>query len=242
MERYTIEDVEVLRKKSGISYEEAVNLLEYHNGNLARALVDLERNGRINPNDANTTKTQSHTTHHHQATKKASNFFTRLYRFRMLIKKGDTTITNLSVLFALVAAMISPHLLILSIILILVLGYRVSFDKNSKDFASDNLESMVKNAANNVKETVTSFTKDLGSDGANQKNQNNQSNANPSTKEAENTNNSKNTDNAEKSFYNNSQTPPTPPSQTRPVSVEYQSDSNINIKEDGDGYQEATIE
>ena len=47
MAQYTIEDIEILRHKSGISYEEAVNLLEYHNGSLARALVDLEKNGRI---------------------------------------------------------------------------------------------------------------------------------------------------------------------------------------------------
>lgn len=33
--RYTIEDIEILRKKSGITYEEAVNLLEYHDGSLA---------------------------------------------------------------------------------------------------------------------------------------------------------------------------------------------------------------
>ena len=42
MAKYTIEDIEILRQKSGISYEEAVNLLEYHNGSLARALIDLE--------------------------------------------------------------------------------------------------------------------------------------------------------------------------------------------------------
>ena len=47
MAKYTIEDIEILRQKSGISYEEAVNLLEYHNGSLARALVDLEKNGRL---------------------------------------------------------------------------------------------------------------------------------------------------------------------------------------------------
>ena len=45
MSKYTFEDIEILRQKSGISYEEAVNLLEYHNGSLARALVDLEKNG-----------------------------------------------------------------------------------------------------------------------------------------------------------------------------------------------------
>lgn len=45
MASYTIEDIELIRRKSGISYQEAVSLLDYHNGNVARALVDLERNG-----------------------------------------------------------------------------------------------------------------------------------------------------------------------------------------------------
>ena len=49
MERYTIQDIEFIRRKSGISYQEAVALLDYHNGNVTRALVDLERNGRIKP-------------------------------------------------------------------------------------------------------------------------------------------------------------------------------------------------
>ena len=40
MERYTIEYIELIRRKSGISYQEAVALLDYHNGNVARALVD----------------------------------------------------------------------------------------------------------------------------------------------------------------------------------------------------------
>ena len=47
METYTIEDIELLRKKSGLSYQEAVALLDYHNGNLARALIDLEKSGRL---------------------------------------------------------------------------------------------------------------------------------------------------------------------------------------------------
>ena len=50
MAAYTIEDIELIRRKSGISYQEAVALLDYHNGNVARALVDLERNGRLKEN------------------------------------------------------------------------------------------------------------------------------------------------------------------------------------------------
>lgn len=222
MERYTIEDVEILRKKSGISYEEAVNLLEYHNGNLARALVDLERNGRINPKAAQKAE-QKH--HHSEAGAKASNIFTKLFRFRVLVKKGDVTIVNLSVLFTLVASIISPHLLFLSLLLILVLGYRITFDRNSADFSKDNLETMVKNTAHNVRETVSSFAKEI-------------EDKSKKEQKAEEHNDEGG------SFYQQGapMTPPAPPSPTTPVTVQYQSDVRVDVNEDSDGYHEATIE
>ena len=52
MEAYTIEDIETIRKKSGLTYQEAVALLDYHNGSLARALIDLEKNGRLKEDNA----------------------------------------------------------------------------------------------------------------------------------------------------------------------------------------------
>ena len=149
MERYTIEDIELIRRKSGISYQEAVALLDYHNGNVARALVDLERNGRIKPEGAQRASEKS------QARKTGfSNLMTRLYQCRLKIKKGNITIANLSLLFSVVALIISPHLVILGIILCLILGYHITFVTRVADFAAENLERMVKNAAQNVKSSV----------------------------------------------------------------------------------------
>ena len=53
MDAYTIEDVELLRRKGGMTYQEAVALLEYHNGDMARALIDLEKHGRLKEEDNN---------------------------------------------------------------------------------------------------------------------------------------------------------------------------------------------
>lgn len=52
------------------------------------------------------------------------------------------------------ALIISPHLVILGIILCLILGYHITFVKRDADFAAENLERMVKNAAQNVKSSV----------------------------------------------------------------------------------------
>lgn len=147
MAKYTIEDIEILRQKSGISYEEAVNLLEYHNGSLARALVDLEKNGRLKNDSASQTQ--------HKGLK---GLFQTLYSLRLKVKKGDVTIVNLSSLFMILALAIAPHLCVVGLILALVLGYRFSVERGSKAFASDTFDDIVKNAKSNVQNTVQSFT------------------------------------------------------------------------------------
>lgn len=229
MERYTIEDIEIIRRKSGISYEEAVNLLEYHNGNLAKALVDLERNGRIKPESQ---QKACDAPKNSEAKQKACHIFTRLYRARVMVKKSDVVILNLSMLFSALALLISPHLVIIGLILILVLGYRISFVKNSKDFSGDNIENMVRNAASNVKQTVTSFAKDIGA----------------STDEKAKGGAAQPMEGG-RSFYQAGpqaaapadQTPPARPESTRPVSVNCPQDGDIQVKEENDGYTEATI-
>lgn len=153
MAKYTIEDIEILRKKSGISYEEAVNLLEYHNGSLARSLVDLEKNGRI--------KQEKKKVSSHKGLRKAFDF---LYRMRLIVTRKDLTILNLSALFVIVEMIFAPHLCIFGLIVALVLGYHVTVKSNSPDFAEDSLEDMVHNAAKNVQENVRSFTQQFSSE------------------------------------------------------------------------------
>ena len=144
MAKYTIEDIEILRQKSGISYEEAVNLLEYHNGSLARALVDLERNGRLKSGQANSSAT-FHT------------LFNKLYRTRLLIRRGETSVLNLSILFLLLVLITAPHILIIGLIASLLLGYRISIHRNAAGFADGDLDDMIHNARSNFQQSVSGF-------------------------------------------------------------------------------------
>lgn len=146
MAKYTIEDIEILRQKSGISYEEAVNLLEYHNGSLARALVDLEKNGRL--------KSEKNAGTNHRGWKGVFDF---LYRLRLKVFKGDVPILNLSALFLTIVFITAPHICVIGLIVSLVLGYRFSIERNSKAFRSESFDDIVKNARGNVQHTVNSF-------------------------------------------------------------------------------------
>ena len=213
MAQYTIEDIEILRQKSGISYEEAVNLLEYHNGSLARALVDLEKNGRIRESRGGAYGARG---------KRSHNLFTSLYRTRVKMSKGETTIINLSALFMIFAVMVAPWLVVIGIVLALALGYRIAMERNSNAFSGDTLESMVRNAGANVRNTVYTFTRDFNAKTQNQ-------HADTAAGQPEKP--------AEPEIRSES-----PASGTTPVNVQFSEEGNIRVSENRDGFHEADIE
>ena len=162
MASYTLEDVELLRKKSGISYEEAISLLDYHNGDVARVLADLEKKGRLKE-ESFTRTAEPRTEITKNGGSKVLNFIQKMYRTRIKVKKGETTIVNLSVLFMALAVLIfSPHLAILSLLLGLILGYRITIDKDDEAFREDKVDVLVKNAAENVKQAVSGISREIG--------------------------------------------------------------------------------
>lgn len=239
MASYTIEDIELIRKKSGISYQEAVALLDYHNGNVARALVDLERNGRIKPESQQKASSSSGSSQHSRSA--LSRLFSKFYRFRLKVKKGDIVIANLSLLFSLLALMVSPHLVIIAAILVLILGYRVSFDKNDRDFASANLEKMVRNAADNVKSTVSDFAKGFEDGFDREKNEpDTRKDAQQPAQEEKKDSRSFYQSNPAATTYHTAYTGSAPTIQV-PVQVESQ-DGSVSVEDDRDGYTNATIE
>jgi len=84
-------------------------------------------------------------------------FFSMLYRTRLMVTKGETTIVNLSLLFSVIALLCAPWLVIVGAIVALVLGYRFAIDRNAAAFDKD-FEHVVKDAANNVKQVVEDVT------------------------------------------------------------------------------------
>lgn len=227
MERYTIEDIELIRRKSGISYEEAVNLLEYHNGNLAKALVDLERNGRINEG-----KGFEYANHAGPKGKeKAMSILQKLYRIRLVITNKGKTILNVSLLYAIPFTILLPHVSFIALIFVILFGYKIKIDKNSADFGEVNFDKMVKNAAQNVKETFSELTREFSSGSEPQK---------PASSAHED----------DRSYYRPTETASAPFEQTSssvqtgttPVIVHCNEDGNVNISKDKDGFGNASIE
>ncbi|NLI21480.1 MAG: DUF4342 domain-containing protein [Clostridiales bacterium] len=80
-------------------------------------------------------------------------FFSILYRTRLMMTKGETTILNLSLLFSIIALLSAPWLVIGGAIVALVLGYKFAIDRNAEGFDKD-FEHVVKDAASNVRHAV----------------------------------------------------------------------------------------
>lgn len=85
------------------------------------------------------------------------NVFSFLYRNRVVIKKGELTILNVSLLFSIISVLCAPWLVLGGFIAALALGYRFSFVRGSSDFTGD-FQEVVKGAADNVKSAVDSVT------------------------------------------------------------------------------------
>ncbi|MCL1855161.1 MAG: hypothetical protein FWF86_05455 [Clostridia bacterium] len=207
MAKYTVEDIEILRQKSGITYEEAINLLEYHNGSLARALVDLEKNGRlrdVKPGHGDLWKKR-----------RKGGLLNYLYRMRLKVTKGDLTIINVSSLFVIFTAISAFWVLAIGAVVAMVLGYRISMERNSPDFQEESLENLIRNASSNMKNSAFSFVQDLGMM------DNNQEQA-PTEEEAPR---------AEAA-----------PSGTTPVTVQFPDGGSVDVKEGEDGFHEADVQ
>lgn len=244
MAAYTIEDIELIRRKSGISYQEAVSLLDYHNGNVARALVDLERNGRIKP-DSETTRRTTASTASTGSTKASSkngivDWLTKLYRARIKITKDETPVLNLSALAGIAALIFSPHMVIAGAIASLVLGYKFSFTKSDPAFAGENLERMVRSAADNVRNSVNDFARGF-QNGANGENSGSHPYAASGDHAAEGPK-------TERSYYSanpgataSASYRASVPTINVPVQVESQ-DGSVTVEGDSEGYTSATIE
>ncbi len=84
-----------------------------------------------------------------------SGLFSLLYRTRFMVTKGETTIVNLSVLFAVIALLCAPWLVVIGAVIALALGYHFAIKRNDGGFGND-FEKVVKDAANNVKHAVQS--------------------------------------------------------------------------------------
>lgn len=176
MKNYTIEQIDYLREKADISYEDAIALLEHYDGDLARCLVDLERHGRIrqpglNQNKAKKQETwdwqrQDHDNHRFGGQGRPRAFvmnwdIVKQYLFsRITVTRGSMVVANLTIMYLLIASLVAPHLMFFSVLTMFLMGYRIKWCKDEAQSTVNREQQVydfVDKAAKNIKRTANSF-------------------------------------------------------------------------------------
>ena len=122
---YSIEDVETLRSKAGVSYEEAVSLLDKYDGDLARALIELEKRGQVNEKadfkfDAE------------EIVEWVKKMWHKGMNTRVVIERKGETLVNLPVIFLILMLMLGAHAVIVAAVIMLLTGCSVSLRGENK--------------------------------------------------------------------------------------------------------------
>lgn len=121
---YTLEDVETLRSKAGVSYEEAVALLDKYDGDVARALIELEKRGQLGANTAQSSKFSFE-----EAVTWVHNLWEKSLKTRICVERKGEVLINLSVLFLVLMLILGPYAMVAAAVLTLLSGCSVSMKR-----------------------------------------------------------------------------------------------------------------
>lgn len=164
-----LRNIEYLREKADVSYEEAERLLERFDGNVMRVLVELERQGRIfdqaPPEQGRTTHTtqQQRDQQKNEAGEKAKRAINNAFRHHVVVESGKgedkKTIADLSAPFVVGASIFAPHVAIASAALMFISGYRVKIKREKvENVVPESVETFVDKTVSNIKQTASSLT------------------------------------------------------------------------------------
>ena len=108
--------------------------------------------------DISVPKTQTNRKEEHpMSSTKSNHVFNKLYANRITVTRNGSVIINLSLIFALIAFLTAPWLVIGGAIAALALGYKFGYARNAADFVSD-FDTVVQDAKNNVRTVVDAVT------------------------------------------------------------------------------------
>jgi phosphate uptake regulator len=116
-----LEQIEALRQRANVSYEEAKAALELCNGDIVEALIYLERQNKVRT-DRKTGMESSFFGSVKQLIKKC-------HRIKFLIKKEDNIILNLPLTIVILAALFLTPVVVIGLLAALVTNHKIRFQR-----------------------------------------------------------------------------------------------------------------
>lgn len=116
-----LENIDELRRRTNVSYEEAKEALEMSNDDMIEALVYLERQNKIRVS-VNTTENKSSFWSMVKGIIKKGN------ETKLMIKKREITILSMPVTAAVIITIIAPYLTAIGLVIALFTGHRIKLE------------------------------------------------------------------------------------------------------------------
>ena len=123
-----LEQIDELRKRTNVSYEDAKKALEECNGDVVEALIYLEKQKKVKPEEK-------------PGTDNFGNFILAVKRIikkgnrtKLIVKKGEYTILSLPVTVVVIITLVAPYITVVALVLAILTGHRLRFQgENGED-------------------------------------------------------------------------------------------------------------
>jgi len=148
-----LEQIDELRKRANVSYEDAKNALEQCEGNLIEALVYLEKQNKIKPEEKP----------FNESTCNGSKFFKIVKKLvkkgnetKLIVKKEDTVVLNICVTLCIILSIVATPLVILALIFALATNHKIRIQKkNDENLEVNKIFDKMSVAVNKVTTKIT---------------------------------------------------------------------------------------
>lgn len=120
-----LEQIDELRKRANVSYEDAKNALEQSGGDLISALVFLEKQNKIKPEEIPSSESKFF--------KNAKQLIKKGNETKLIVKKDDAVVLNICVTLGIVVTVVAPPVVIVATILALATNHKIRIQKKNSD-------------------------------------------------------------------------------------------------------------
>ncbi len=143
-----LQQIDELRKRANVSYEDAKDALEKSAGDLIEALVYLEKQNKIKPEETHCNKSKFF--------EKVKTIIKKGNETKLIIKKNDLVVLDICVTLAIIITIIAPPLVIAALVFALATNHKIRIKKkNAEDSEINKIFDKMPVAVNKVTTKIT---------------------------------------------------------------------------------------
>ncbi|MGH4123938.1 MAG: DUF4342 domain-containing protein [Clostridium sp.] len=143
-----LEQIDELRKRANVSYEDAKAALEQSDGDLLCALVYLEKQNKIKPGEIPSSESKFF--------KKVKKLIKKGNETKIIVKKDDAVVLNICVTLGVIITIVATPIVITALILALATNHKIRIQKkNNEDLEVNNFFDKMSLAVNKVTTKIT---------------------------------------------------------------------------------------